>query len=440
MTLEPRSEQDTFQEMLARFYDQVAKEPALQKIRAKAWDHFLELGLPTRKSEAYRYTRLRNLYTCSFSNCEEDEKIDPVQLQPFIYPECRESVLVFVNGRFQPELSQLKNLPQRVVIARLPDATRTFGAFIQNQWARSLKEESDPFAALNAALHVGGGFIYVPPKTIVEPPVQILNVTASREPMLMMPRLHCFVGSQSQIDLYNSHLYLYGSDCAVNQVLDLTIEEEAHVRCVQPALIHQDNVWHLEALRAHLKRNSTLKTISITQGSATVRQDYHVMLTGENCEASLNGIWMLSDKREAHTHVVMDHQAPHCRSSQLYKGVLNDFSHSSFEGKILVRQAAQKTEAFQANHNLLLSDRALADSKPNLEIFADDVKASHGATFGQLDKEQLFYMQSRGFSEAQAKNLLVYGFCKEVIAAIPLPSLLKSVSLQTQNYLTGSLA
>ncbi|MCE5317508.1 MAG: Fe-S cluster assembly protein SufD [Parachlamydia sp.] len=424
MMAEPRSEQDTFQEMLARLYEEAEKEPALLKIRAKAWDHFLELGLPSRKSEAYRYTRLRNLYSRSLMPVKGQE-IAREAFETAIYPECRGSLVVFVNGVFRPHLSQLENLPKKVVLSLLTEATRTFGAFIQNQWARSLKEETDPFAALNAALHSGGAFLYVPPKTIVESPVQILNVTSADEPALLHPRLHCFVGSQSQIDLYNTHCSLSGSGHVLNQVIDLTIEEEAHVRCVQMALVEQEDIWHLEALRAHLKRNSTLKTFSVTLGSSTVRQDYHVMLTGENCEADLKGIWMLSQKREAHTHVIMDHQAPFCRSSQLYKGVLNDFSHSSFEGKILVRQAAQKTVAFQANHNLLLSDRAMADSKPNLEIFADDVKASHGATFGQLDKEQLFYMKSRGFSSEAAKNLLVYGFCKEVIDAIPFPSLVK---------------
>lgn len=423
MMAEPRSEQDTFQEMLARLYGEIEQEPALQKIRAKAWDHFLELGLPTRRTESYRYTRLRSLYSRSLSSAKAQD-ISKEALQAAIYPECRGSHIVFVNGAFQPQLSQLENLPKKVVLSLLTDATRTFGAFIQNQWARSLKEETDPFSALNAALHSGGCFLYVPPKTIVEAPVQILNVTAA-DHALLQPRLHCFVGSQSQIDLYNTHFHLSGSGNILNQVIDLTIEEEAHVRCIQMALIEQEDAWHMEALRAHLKRNSSLKTVSATLGSATVRQDYHVMLTGENSEADLKGVWMLSQKREAHTHVIVDHQAPFCRSSQLYKGVLNDFSHSSFEGKILVRQAAQKTEAFQANHNLLLSDRAMADSKPNLEIFADDVKASHGATVGQLDKEQLFYMESRGFSEAAAKDILVSGFCKEVLDAIPLPSLAK---------------
>lgn len=435
MMAEPRTDKDTFQEMLDHFYEEVAKEPALQKIRAKAWDHFLELGLPTRQSEPYRYVRLRSLYGKSFVSGKVNA-VNKEALMPHIYPECQHSFLVFVNGHFQPQLSQLDAVPSRVIVSPLADATKTFGAFIQNQWARSLKEESDPFAALNAALHLGGGFLYLPPKTVVEIPIQILHVSIAEEPMLLMPRLHCFVGSQSQVDLYTSQLSLSGPDCAVNQVLDLTIEEEAHVRCVQTTLLERENLWHFEALRAHLKRNSSLKTFSVTEGSASVRHDYHVMLTGENSEAALNGVWMLSDKREAHTHVVMDHQAPYCRSLQLYKGVLNDASHSSFEGKILVRQAAQKTEAFQTNHNLLLSDRAKADSKPNLEIFADDVKASHGATVGQLDNEQLFYMKTRGLSEAQSKELLIYGFCKEIIDAIPLPSLTQNLSQHAQSYLT----
>ena len=145
---------------------------------------------------------------------------------------------------------------------------------------------------------------------------------------------------------------------------------------------------------------------------------------------------MLSDKREAHTHIFMEHQAPFCRSYQLFKSVLNDFSRSSFEGKIMVSQAAQKTEAFQLNHNLFLNDHAHADSKPNLEIFADDVKASHGATVGQLDADQLFYMKTRGFSDEEAKNLLVYGFCEQVIEMIPLPSLREEISAKARHYLT----
>ena len=193
--------------------------------------------------------------------------------------------------------------------------------------------------------------------------------------------------------------------------------------------------WHLDAFRATLKRDSYLKTVSVTEGGMTVRNDYRITLAGENAEALLNGIWMLSDKREAHANIFIDHQAPICRSFQLFKDVLTDFSRSSFEGKIMVRQAAQKTEAFQLNNNLLLNDHAHADSKPNLEIFADDVKASHGATFGQLDPDQLFYLKTRGFSDETAKNLLIYGFCEQVIELIPILSLRQEFSHLVRNYL-----
>ena len=153
----------------------------------------------------------------------------------------------------------------------------------------------------------------------------------------------------------------------------------------------------------------------MTEGAKTVREDYKIALNGENGEADLNGLWVLKEKNECHVNVMIEHVAPHCRSNQLFKGVLDDFARSSFEGKIWVRKEAQKTDAFQLNNNLLLSDHANADSKPNLEIFADDVKASHGSTMGQVDEEQLFYLKTRGFSKEVAEKFLVRAFCQEVL-------------------------
>jgi Fe-S cluster assembly protein SufD len=257
--------------------------------------------------------------------------------------------------------------------------------------------------------------------------------------MLIMPRLHIFAGTQSQLALFSNKAILSGQGYCVNGVVDIAIEDDAHVRYTHVDFDEPSEVFHFEALRGYLKRNSTLKTVQATDGGLSVRHDYRVALTGENAEALLNGVWMLNGKNEAHYHVLMDHQAPLCRSMQLFKGALSAVSHSSFEGKILVRQAAQKTQAFQLNNNLLLSDRATADSKPNLEIFADDVKASHGATIGQLDEEQLFYMKTRGFDSVEAKNLLVHAFCKEVIDLITLPSLLKDVTQRANRYLTNDI-
>lgn len=434
MMTELRTDEDDFQTLLWSIYGQLHEVDLFQKMRAKAWDHFLELGLPTRKEEVYRYVRLKSLYAEKYAPSSSTE-VSAEAIDPHVLPECRQSVLVFVNGYFSPELTRVEALPKKMVVVQLAEAMRTYGSFLNNQLAKTLKEETDPFAAINAALHREGLFLYLPPKTVVETPVQVLNVIDPQgSPMYILPRLQVFAGVQSQLTLVSTQAVLSDGTYAFNIASDFALEEDAHVQFVQIACGLKSDIWHFDAVRAGLKRNSTLNTVAVTDGAATVRNDYRVMLTGENAEARLNGVWMLGGSHEAHAHVLMDHQAPNCRSMQLFKGALNDLSRSSFEGKILVRQAAQKTEAFQLNNNLLLSDRANAYSKPNLEIFADDVKASHGATVGQLDKEQIFYMKTRGFSESKARNLLVYGFCREVIDLIPVRSVHDQLIELARNY------
>jgi len=413
-----------FSEMLQSHY-QMAERNTLKKIKTNAWDHFQDLGLPTRKTEVYRYIKLRNLFSRSFVPATPT-KLTKEQITPYTYPECHH--LIFVNGHYQHELSKL---PKGIVITSLDDAMLTYGAFLDNQWKKSVKEESDPFVTLNAALHQKGLFVYVPPKTVVDTPIQILHIVDTHDQsMMILPRIHLFVGKQSQVNLVSTQIVLSGTEYFVNQSTEATLEEGSRLNYTQVCLNQPADIWQLDAFRATLKRDSTLETVSVTDGSQTVRQDYRVVLTGENADALLNGLWNLSDKREAHTNILIDHQAPYCHSLQLFKGVLNDTSRSSFEGKIFVRREAQKTDAFQLNNNLLLSEGANAHVKPNLEIFADDVKASHGATVGQLDHEQLFYMKTRGFSDIAAKNLLVRGFCQEVIDKIHLPSLRQEVHSQ----------
>lgn len=436
MMAQPGFEQDTFKTLLDGYLSQVNQADGLQKMRGRAWDHFMELGLPTKKTESYRYIKLRYLLSQNYELPDNHFDVSEEDIRRFVYHDCRHSVVVFVNGHFQPLLSNTQAIPSKVSISNLQEATRPFGAFLNNYWAKSIKEETDAFAALNGALHRNGAFIYVPPKTIVEAPIQILHFVKTDGQMLMLvPRVTLFAGSQSEVTLISSQHVQKGANYFINQMTEAVLEEGAHVHYIQNYCEESPEGWHFDAFRAQLKRDSRLETIGVTEGGMTVRHDYRVTLVGENSEALLNGVWMLADKREAHTNVLIDHQAPNCRSYQLFKGVLNDFSRSSFEGKIMVRQAAQKTEAFQLNNNLLLHDHAHADSKPNLEIFADDVKASHGATVGRLDDEQLFYMKTRGFPEEIAKNLLVYGFCEQVIEKIAIPSLRDTVSDRAKQYL-----
>lgn len=422
MTEELLSGKDNFQELLSGLYSAFDHDN-LKKIRAKAWDHFLELGLPTKKEEVFRYLKLRTLYSKTYRSAQR-RVLNQNEIDPYILPECQTSLLVFVNGFFAPELSNYSGLSSKVAISTLSTAAHTFSTFLNNQWAKGIKEETDPFAVLNAALHQDGVFVYLPPNTIAGKPIQVLSIVdADNESMLILPRIHVFAGAHSEVSFISTQGLCSGQHHFVNTVFDFAVEEGAKVEYIQSVQHESDDAWHFDATRATLKRNSVFKTIAATNGSGTVRFDYRVVLAGENSEALLNGISMLKGKKEAHTHVLIEHQAPHCHSMQLFKCALNEFGRSSFEGKILVRQAAQKTDAFQLNNNLLLSDRANADSKPNLEIFADDVKASHGATFGQLDQEQIFYMKTRGFSDAEAKNLLVEGYCQEVINQVSIPVL-----------------
>lgn len=437
MIAQPSLEHEAFKTTLEKFLANNDQAAAWQKARLKAWDHFLQLGLPNRRTELYRYIKVRHLFAQSY-DLPPVSTLTANQIAPYVQPECKKSLIVFVNGDYQPLLSCREAIPEQVFISNLEEAALTYGTFLNNQWTKSLKEEQDPFVAINGAVHRQGAFVYIPPKTVIEAPIQILHLIQTENQLCMLaPRLNVFAGAHSQVTFLAPQKQLSAHGYFINQVVEMALEENAHVHYNQVLCDEHPTAWHLDALRATLKRNATLKTVCVTEGSMTVRSDYHVVLAGENAEVFLNGVWMLKDKREAHTNVFIEHQAPNCRSFQLFKGVLNDFSRSSFEGKIMVRQAAQKTEAFQRNDNLILSDHAHADSKPNLEIFADDVKASHGATVGQLDQDQLFYMKTRGFDTASAKNLLIYGFCEQVIEMLSVASIKQMISAKAKNYLKG---
>lgn len=413
-----------FQRTLDELFLEKGDKGMLQKIKVQAFDQFKAIGLPTKKQEAFRYVPLRKFFEKQYQSSSFKPEISLETVYKFVLPECQNSFIVLVNGRYSKELSDTTKVSARVVISSLNEAMHTYSSFLTNHFAKTLKNETDPFAALNAALQNEGIFIYLPPKTVLEKPIQILHlIDTQNEALVLNPRLQVFVGAQSSVECVLTHEFLSIGDHFINHVSDFAIEEDSHVRLNCMITKKSDDFFHFEATRAILKKNSTFESISFSNGSLSIRRDYKMTLIGENAECALNNLWMLKDNNEQHYHILIDHQAPNCRSRQLFKGALDDFSKSSFEGKILVKQAAQKTDAFQLNANLLLSDHTMAFSKPNLEIFADDVKASHGATFGQLDQEQLFCLRSRGISEFEAKNLLLFGFCKEVIDLITIESL-----------------
>ena len=429
MSQEGVCEQQTFQELLNQFFSGSNTDSPLYKSKHLAWNHFLTLGLPSKESGPYRYIKLRNLFAQKFSSPPNSD-ISKELVAPHLLPECKESCLVFVNGDFYPSLSSLRAIQDRLTISSLDEAAKTFGTLLNNQWIKSLKEESDPFAALNGALHKSGAFLYLPPKTEIEPPIQILHLVDTQHGLCMaLPRLHIFLASFSSASFCFTQHHLSEGGYFTNQVVEFALEEGASASYAAAFCNEGEERWNLGAIRASLKKNASFSTVVVTEGSMTDRFDYRVALLGEGAEASLNGISLLQGKREAHANVRVDHQAPRCTSNQIFKSVLRGASRSGFEGKIIVRQAAQKTQAFQINNNLLLDSAAgvYATSKPGLEIDADDVKATHGSTTGRLDPEQLFYMKSRGLSESAAKSLLVSSFCDEVISLFPIESIAKQI-------------
>jgi Fe-S cluster assembly protein SufD len=397
---------------------------AFKSLREKSWQRLLELGLPDKSHEAFRYVSLRELYPLSFG-FPNPKLIDKSLFFDAILPECKHSHLIFIDGRFSPDLSDISALPPQTLLLPLDEAIQSHASFLQHHFSFSIKEESDPFTLVNFALHANGVFFYLPPKLEATSPVQSLHLFTGSEPIIACPRLYLTAGAQSRLHWINiSHHFQSGASHLILPATEISLEDGASLDLLN-VVDEAQGTWHLESVRANLKKNARFRSLHFTFGAKAVRQSYRVHLKGENSEADLKGLWMLSKNRTAHTHAVVEHEAPYTRSMQLFKGVLSDASQSSFEGQILVQPEAQKTEAYQLNNNLILSRGAVANCKPNLEIFADDVKASHGATVSQLDQEQLFYLTTRGIDPNCAKRLLIGGFCREIIERIPYDLLLQ---------------
>lgn len=357
------------------------KDPLIA-FRKKGWDRFEQIGLPRPKQEAFQYLTKK----LGFPSLSERKMHSLAPSLGF----------VFVDGFYEDALSQI---PAPMVCLPIDTAIRSYGLFLQSRLSKILSDETDPFAALNSAFQGRGAFLYVPPKC--KAALQLHQIFTSDT--LSSPRLHIFLGRHAELHLTQTS---EGKTGFCNTVIDFVLDEGSKLTYCDHSKAD------FQALRATIKRDALLKAVFLGE---CLRHSINVQLAEENSEVELFGLCRLDQDNEAHIHATVEHIAPHTRSRQHFKSVLSDKSRFSFEGKIHVRPAAQKTEAYQLNNNLLLSDEASSNAKPNLEIFADDVKASHGATVGQLDEEQLFYLRSRGLSLAQARQWLIDGFCKEIL-------------------------
>jgi Fe-S cluster assembly protein SufD len=386
----------------------------LQALRQRAAQRFQELGLPNRRMEAWKHTDVSVLARSSFERAVP-VSVSPAAIRPFIYDGCHQ--LVFVNGHWAPELSQVEALPTGCIVGSLAEALSKHADLIEPHLGKGASFKDHAFTALNTAFLEDGAFLYMPPGTVIEKPIHLLFIsTAKDQATVSYPRNLVVAQAHSQARIIESYVGLQGSyfTCPVTEI----IADENTVIDHYKIQREQLQAFHLATMQVQLGRNSSFSSLSIALGGALARTELSASLEAEGVDCTLNGLYLVKGNQRVDHHIQVDHRQPHGASHQLFKGLLDGTSQATFSGKVYVHPNAQKTDAQQSNRNLLLSDDALVHTNPQLEIFADDVKCSHGATVGQLDKEAIFYLRSRGLDEVAARRLLTYGFASDVLEQI----------------------
>ena len=395
-------------------------QPAwIQSLRRDAFARFCDVGFPTTKDEDWRFTSTASISSESFSRPESGRvSLTLEAVQPFVISgaACR---LVFVDGRFRAELSATKLLPTGVTAGSLADAIANSPAMLEAHLGRYLNIQRDAFCSLNTALFEDGAYVRVARGTVLEAPIHLLFVSTAADGFRGMahPRNLLVAESDTRVNLVEEHVSLGNGVFFSNVVTELLAAENA---VVSHHMIERQgrNAFHISTLRVQQDQNANVSSHSVLIGGALVRNNVHPVLAGEGGECLINGLFLGDDRQHMDNYMLVEHVSPHCNSRQFYNGILDGHAHGVFHGRIVVHQDAQKTNAKQTNRNLLLSDSAQIDTKPQLEIYADDVKCTHGATIGQIDEDALFYLRSRGLDEQAARGLLLFAFAGECLGRI----------------------
>ena len=392
--------------------------------RREAMARFLELGFPTLRDEEWRHTNVGPIAETAFEPAQADGVgLTRAWLEPFRFGDST-SLLVFVNGRYAPNLSSLRALPEGVVLGNLTQAMGVDADLVRLHLAQHACFRDHAFRALNTALMEDGAFLHVPAGRVVEGPIHLLFVTSGPEQAVMThPRNLIVLGDDSQATIVETYIGFGINKYFTNAVTEVVVGENAvldHYKMVR----ERPEAFHVATLELHQGRSSNITSHTLTFGGVLVRNDITAVLDGEGCVCALNGFYIASGKQHVDNHLRVEHVKPHCDSREFFKGILDDQARGIFSGRIVVHKDAQKTDAKQTNMSLLLSGEAQVESKPQLEILADDVKCTHGATVGQISDEALFYLRSRGINEDAARSLLVYAFARDAFAQIRIPPLL----------------
>ncbi len=408
-------------------YEQFARDlgsawpTGLTERRRQAIDRFGEIGFPSRRAEQWRFINLNRITQTSFRLPQSFNGFGAPDLEKYSYEGCHQ--MVVVNGRYSAEHSRIGELPEGVIVGSLAAAAEQHPELVERYVGRFAKFENHPFVALNTAFLRDGAFIYVPKGIHVEQPINLICLgVPEAEPVAFYPRNLIVAEESAQVtvveqyatiesDNGGSGVYLTSPVTEVEAGANSTID---HYKLQRESI----DAIHMATFQIHQQRDSNVSSHSISWGGGLVRNDVNAVLDGEGCESTLNGLYMVEGEQQIDNHMRMDHAMPNCNSHELYKGILEGKARAVFNGLIHVHPDAQKTDAKQTNRNLLLSKEALCNSHPQLEIFADDVKCTHGSTTGHLDALAVFYLRSRGIGEEAARSLLTYAFAADIVERI----------------------
>jgi len=429
-------QKNTFLSELLEFQSSLnGKSSLVDELRLKGAEEVRNGSFPQSKDEDWRFISLKDLYQDSYKAVHElkDEPMVPDFSTSYL-PESEHSRLVFVNGEFSETYSDTSGLSEEVQIGNLADFAADNNEQVGKHLNRYADFEGDIFTSFNNAFLKDGAFIYAPAGVKVEQPVHLLFVqTDASENYFITPRCLVVAGEGAELNIVEDYVGLAGNKYFNCPAIEVNVEEEAHVIHTR---IQRDSreAIHIGRVGAHVNRHSNYESYTINIGAKLSRNEPRVTQLAEEVEFTLDGLVLLDGEQVSDTHSVMDHKFAHAESHQLHKCVINGRAHSVFNGKIFVRPHAQKIDSFQENRNLLLSRKGLVNTKPQLEIFADDVKCTHGATVGQMEPDEVFYLRSRGLSEAKARELLVYAFALETIENIPIDSVQELLVEEVRNF------
>jgi Fe-S cluster assembly protein SufD len=405
---------EKYLESFDQFSSRAAAQPRwLQSLRQDAFARFSEIGFPTTHDEDWRFTNVGTVANTAFELAGYDT-VTKGQLEPFGASKFALH-LVFVNGLFSQELSRLAALPDGVIVSSLAEQLKNNPAGLEPHLGRYLNTQRDAFAALNSAFIEDGIYVYIPRGVVVETPIYVLYVTVpSATPTMNHPRNLIVAEENSQVTVVEDYVSLGEGTTFSNAATELVAGDNAKVSHYM-VVREGDSAYNFSTLRIQQGRHANVATHSLLLSGGLVRNNVHPVLAGEGSECLINGLFMANGRQHMDNYMLVEHASPHCDSRQFYNGILNGQSHGVFHGRIIVHKDAQKTDAKQTNRNLLLSDDAQIDTKPQLEIYADDVKCTHGATIGQFDENALFYLRSRGLAESAARHVLLLAFANECL-------------------------